>query len=711
MKQQTHRILVILVGIAIILLFGLPMSGQASPPAQGPQPFDPHKGGSASSNQKQGTPGLGALPSSPDLYPPKLPPHSRIQSQRLATSVDLTSKMPPVGDQGSQGSCVAWATGYYYKTFHEGLQHGWDLTTSSHQFSPAFLYNQRLNSKCQIDRGWYGGSAFQMLQEKGDVSIASFPYNQNDTCTQPTPSQLQSAPTYRASDFGAFFINSRTNVGNYNNSLSSLKQELANGNMIVFMIPIYDEFYNLDDSASPGSCTMGIPSPSSQDWGGHAISIIGYNETTQRFKFRNSWGTSWGCNGDAYLSYDFVEDYVHEAWWMNDFPTDNPQKVYLPVVTSNYSSVTQPGLYGQVTQNGTPAKSAYIELRKSYKSGEYWYSYQLGKTYTNVNGIYRFSGLGTLGNDERYYVNFINDTHTSGQLWRFTCNAISSYTAGTDQQYCNFDIADIPLGSPTGTINLPRTFYWTARTGYSSDDYEFNLYDKNGDDWLWTHLGYTDHYTLESLPEDFRTGEYYWDLWFYASNGYGWTLGANKVKVSSKIEILNFKVRFEGRDNSIGRFQNVPIKVKIKNQAGDQTLFESDWTTVTPSSSSNNWGIASVDVSSASLMPGQTYQVFIKGAMYLAKRITTSLTSDQTIDYTDMNLNPPGYLLGGDIDQDNYVDTTDLQTLILYWGQTPPINPEPSSPVYRCDLDGDGNIGVNDERLLVSSWGMSGDPY
>lgn len=30
----------------------------------------------------------------------------------LLPAVDLSSQMPPVGDQGSQGSCVAWAMGY-----------------------------------------------------------------------------------------------------------------------------------------------------------------------------------------------------------------------------------------------------------------------------------------------------------------------------------------------------------------------------------------------------------------------------------------------------------------------------------------------------------------------------------------------------------------------------------------------------------------------
>ena len=39
----------------------------------------------------------------------------------LESSVDLSSEMPPVGDQGIQNSCVGWAAGYYDKTHAEYL--------------------------------------------------------------------------------------------------------------------------------------------------------------------------------------------------------------------------------------------------------------------------------------------------------------------------------------------------------------------------------------------------------------------------------------------------------------------------------------------------------------------------------------------------------------------------------------------------------------
>ncbi|MCJ7634691.1 hypothetical protein MUP77_20160, partial [Candidatus Bathyarchaeota archaeon] len=47
----------------------------------------------------------------------------------ISASVDHTAEpwFPPIGNQYQQGSCTAWAVGYYMKTFQEAREHGWDL--------------------------------------------------------------------------------------------------------------------------------------------------------------------------------------------------------------------------------------------------------------------------------------------------------------------------------------------------------------------------------------------------------------------------------------------------------------------------------------------------------------------------------------------------------------------------------------------------------
>lgn len=43
----------------------------------------------------------------------------------------------------------------------------------------------------------------------------------------------------------------------------------------------------------------------SNSFAGHAMIITGYDDTTQRFKLRNSWGSYAGDNGDFYMEYDY----------------------------------------------------------------------------------------------------------------------------------------------------------------------------------------------------------------------------------------------------------------------------------------------------------------------------------------------------------------------------------------------------------------------
>ena len=48
--------------------------------------------------------------------------------------------------------------------------------------------------------------------------------------------------------------------------------------------------------------------------GGHAISIVGYDDTKQAFIVRNSWGQEWGENGFGYVAYDDTSGVGDETW-------------------------------------------------------------------------------------------------------------------------------------------------------------------------------------------------------------------------------------------------------------------------------------------------------------------------------------------------------------------------------------------------------------
>jgi len=97
--------------------------------------------------------------------------------------VDLTSEMPPTGDQGQQGSCAAYAITYYPPDPARVPRAALDLTDAHHQFSPAFTYNQ-------VNGGGDNGSGFDNLMplicDQGVASLADCPYSDHDCTSWPS---------------------------------------------------------------------------------------------------------------------------------------------------------------------------------------------------------------------------------------------------------------------------------------------------------------------------------------------------------------------------------------------------------------------------------------------------------------------------------------------------------------------------------------------
>jgi len=267
--------------------------------------------------------GLGWLPSDPDpKY--KLDTSKFGTGMPLAASVDLSGDLPPIGNQGAHNSCVGWATGYYYKTWWEKQEHpSWDLTNDMYYFSPAFIYNQINEGK---DEGSRFSDAMTLLQNTGDCDYKQFPYI-NDYLKQPNTTEVEAAKQYRIPDDWGFFFNEQTWGPYYTRAdvITDLKTHLDGGTPLVMGIPIYLDFpdYGVNPNAD-----YYVYDGSAANAGGHAVFIAGYDDnanpggatpnTRGGFLMVNSWGSGWNGDGDVYLSYDFVQDYVPDAWSMGD---------------------------------------------------------------------------------------------------------------------------------------------------------------------------------------------------------------------------------------------------------------------------------------------------------------------------------------------------------------------------------------------------------
>lgn len=72
-------------------------------------------------------------------------------------------------------------------------------------------------------------------------------------------------------------------------------------------LEISDAWY----SAKDGKIPLSTPSKS---LGNHSVLLVGYDDTAGHFKFRNSWGTNWGENGNGYIPYQLFQTTWIEGW-------------------------------------------------------------------------------------------------------------------------------------------------------------------------------------------------------------------------------------------------------------------------------------------------------------------------------------------------------------------------------------------------------------
>ena len=183
--------------------------------------------------------------------------------------VDLSADFPEPGDQGQQASCVGWAVGYL-KSYQERIERRWTLADPSHQFSPAFIYNQIKVGYC--DSGAYVPDALGLLHERGALSIQTFPYSDRSCDQQPNALELREALPFGVGGFRTVNVQ----------DIAEVKRFLASGYPIV-VATIVDAAFRRWQSTDlyPGN---------SGDGGGHAMVVVGYDDSRQAFRLINSWG-------------------------------------------------------------------------------------------------------------------------------------------------------------------------------------------------------------------------------------------------------------------------------------------------------------------------------------------------------------------------------------------------------------------------------------
>jgi hypothetical protein len=216
----------------------------------------------------------------------------------------LEDKFPPIGDQGQYGTCVAWATGYNLKTSLNAIDKGWssaDLSKTANQTSPKDLWfaisNADKGANCG---GTYFEPALDALISKGAATLSTVPYNNLGNCSGSSVGNANNKlANYRKIAYNNVLAGG---TGSGGMTLDNFRTYLAQGRPILIGARLGDRFMSWNSASTISSDTYNNPG---MQHAYHAMILVGYDDSREAFRVRNSWGQAWGNNGSVWVDYDF----------------------------------------------------------------------------------------------------------------------------------------------------------------------------------------------------------------------------------------------------------------------------------------------------------------------------------------------------------------------------------------------------------------------
>jgi hypothetical protein len=269
-------------------------------------------------------------PGRPPAGAPATPPEPALP---FPARVDHSAKQSPARDQGRRGTCIAFSTTAGIEKFDSRLdlseQYAFYLMRESEWAKDTCLrtkYDPANPKLCQ-ERGCYGTSlstAVRQLQSRGLVAETDWPYVSTDRTEEGT--NCHEVITW-ASKLPSLGAKKHVRLGNVEwlafpggfpkekrvDDPMVLMAILAEGHAVNIAIGVAGTGWRsgtmIDVEIDPATNKPAAVR------GGHGLLLVGYDYDKKAFKFKNSWGSTWGENGYGWFTFDYLKTYVTGGYY------------------------------------------------------------------------------------------------------------------------------------------------------------------------------------------------------------------------------------------------------------------------------------------------------------------------------------------------------------------------------------------------------------
>ncbi len=319
----------------------------------------------------------------------------------------------PVRDQGNCGSCWAFATAAALES-NVLIVNG----ISALNLAEQILLSCSGAGSCN---GGYIDGASNFIRDTGLPPESYYPYTAANGQCSSAATGWQNATSE---------ITSWHWVTTTSPTVDAIKNDLNTYGPLVTTMVVYSDFFYY--SGGVYQYTSGTKQ------GGHAILIVGYDDTGQYFIVKNSWGSGWGESGYFKIAYSQLTSDVHFGDYTIGYSTSN-QPPSITVASPNGGESWQAGTTHTITWSYTGNPGTYVKI-ELFNNGAF------------VSTIASSAPIGSAGSGS--YSWNIPLTQTQGNLYQIRVTSTSNATY-TDTSNSYFSItapapASITVAVPNG---------------------------------------------------------------------------------------------------------------------------------------------------------------------------------------------------------------------------------------------------------------------